>query len=153
MAELPCAVIDAELVACDEDDKPDFHALMLKPANLCLWCFDLLAQKSDVRALPLITRRTMLKRLLPELGLLRMSDSFSDPRKLLESCEKMGLVGIVSKKADQSYKSGKNVGWIKVKTKTWRAANQDRPEMFQRRQLPGIVSGDLAPRVSKRRSA
>lgn len=134
MAILPRAIIDAELVACDEDDRPDFHALMFKPANLCLWCFDLLAEKRDMRALPLITRRAMLKRLLPETGVLRMSESFGCPKKLLESCEKMGLEGIVSKKADQPYKSGQNVGWIKVKTASWRVANQDRPEMFQRRQ-------------------
>ena len=69
-----------------------------------------------------------------EPGVVRMSESFSDPIKSLESCEKMGLEGVVSKKADQPYKSGKNVGWIKVKTLSWRAMNQDRPELFQRRE-------------------
>ena len=107
---------------------------MFRPKNLCLWCFDLLADKNDVRALPLITRRTMLRKLLPEPDVLRMSESFSDAKKLLESCEAMGLEGVVSKKADQPYKSGKNVGWIKVKTLSWRAMNQDRPELFQRRE-------------------
>jgi bifunctional non-homologous end joining protein LigD len=106
---------------------------MFQPRNLCLWCFDLLADKSDVRPLLLITRRTMLKRLLPEPGVLRMSESFSDAKKLLERCEQMGLEGIVSKKADQPYKSGRNVAWVKVKTRSWRAANQERPEMFQRK--------------------
>ena len=134
LRELPPAIIDAELVACDDDDKPDFHALMFRPKNLCLWIFDLLADKRDVRALPLITRRTMLRNILPEPGVLRMSESFSDPVKLLASCETMGLEGIVSKKADQPYKSGKNLGWIKVKTLSWRAMNQDRPELFQRRE-------------------
>ena len=132
LSEYPPAIIDAELVACDKDDKPDFHALMFRPSNLCLWCFDLLADERDLRALPLITRRAMLRKLLLEPSVLRMSESFSDPKKLLASCEAMGLEGIVSKKADQPYKSGKNVGWIKVKTLSWRMANQDRPELFQR---------------------
>ena len=44
---------------------------------------------------------------------------------------KQGLEGIVSKKATQQYVSGKNVGWIKVKTATWREANRNRYEMFQ----------------------
>jgi bifunctional non-homologous end joining protein LigD len=135
LAELPKAIIDAELVACDEEDRPDFHALMFGSKNLCLWCFDVLAEKNDdVRALPLITRRIMLKKLLPEPGVLRMSESFSDPVKLMASCEAMGLEGVVSKRADQPYKSGRNVGWIKVKSLAWRTANQDRPEMFQRRE-------------------
>lgn len=82
--------------------------------------------------LPLITRRRVLRKLVPKPGVLRMSESFSDPIKLLESCEAMGLEGIVSKKADQPYTSGKNAAWIKVKTLSWRAANQDRPQLFQR---------------------
>jgi bifunctional non-homologous end joining protein LigD len=139
LAEMPGAIIDAELVACDDDDKPDFKALMFGSKNLCLWCFDLLAEANDVRSLPLITRRMMLKKLLPEPGVLRMSASFNDPVKLLASCEAMGLEGVVSKKADQPYRSGKNTGWIKVKTQAWRLANQDRPEMFQRRQQTPVA--------------
>jgi ATP-dependent DNA ligase len=42
----------------------------------------------------------------------------------------MRLEGIVSKKLNQPYRSGKNPGWIKVKTNTWREANADRGEMF-----------------------
>lgn len=138
LAELPKAIIDAELVACDEDDKPDFHALMFGSKNLCFWCFDLLSDKSDLRALPLVTRRMMLKKLLPEPGVLRMSESFTDPVKLMASCEVMGLEGIVSKQAGQPYVSGRNVGWIKVKTQAWRAANQDRPTLFERREKPSL---------------
>ena len=37
------AVIDGELVSCDETDKPDFYALMRRrTSGLCVWCFDLL---------------------------------------------------------------------------------------------------------------
>ena len=49
---------------------------------------------------------------------------------------KQGLEGIVSKKATQQYVSGKNVGWIKVKTSSWRAAHKDRWELFQNK-APG----------------
>jgi ATP-dependent DNA ligase len=35
------------------------------------------------------------------------------------------LEGIVSKRADAPYRSGKS-GWIKFKTKAWREVNQDR---------------------------
>ena len=45
VAMLPCrsAIIDAEVVACGEDGRPDFYALMAHAHdNLCAWCFDLL---------------------------------------------------------------------------------------------------------------
>ena len=37
----------------------------------------------------------------------------------------------VSKLADQPYRSGRNPGWVKVKTGSWREANRDRWEMFE----------------------
>ena len=46
--------------------------------------------------------------------------------------ERMGLEGIVSKRRDQFYRSGKNPNWIKVKTATWRAANRERYNLFEK---------------------
>ena len=65
--------------------------------------------------------------------LLRFSEAFDDAEKLLAAALELGLEGIVSKKRDQPYRSGKNLGWIKVKTAAWREANRDRWEMFERR--------------------
>ena len=47
------AAIDGELVACDGEDKPDFYALLRRPASgLCVWCFDLLMLNGrDLRTL------------------------------------------------------------------------------------------------------
>ncbi len=59
--------------------------------------------------------------------------TFEDPLKLLAACEKHGLEGIVCKLREDRYRSGKNSGWIKVKTAAWRAANNDRREMFRAR--------------------
>ena len=131
------AIIDAELVACDSDGKPDFNALMNgQRENLCAWCFDLLElDRRDTRHLPLVERKAALRDLLiaADDDAMRYSDEFDDPAKLLAVVTKMGLEGIVSKFGHQPYKSGKNVGWIKVKTATWREANRDRFEMFQER--------------------
>jgi ATP-dependent DNA ligase len=45
------AIIDAEIVVCDSDGKPDFKALMDGAAReLCAWCFDLLEQIALVHA-------------------------------------------------------------------------------------------------------
>ena len=138
LVALPCraAIIDAEVVVCDSDGKPDFTALMARSTeNLCCWCFDLLSLDGrDVRGKPLTERKGLLRDLLiaADDDTLRYSDDFEEAEKLLAVAEKMGLEGIVSKKADQSYVPGKNLGWIKVKTSTWREANKNRFELFDK---------------------
>jgi ATP-dependent DNA ligase len=63
---------------------------------------------------------------------LRYSEEFSDPLKLLATAEKMGLEGIVSKRRNACYRSGTVKNSVKVKSKSWRDANRDRWELFQR---------------------
>ena len=129
------AIIDAEIVVCDDDGKPDFRALMEgKPGELCAWCFDLLeVNGKGLRRRTLIERKAMLRHLLNKADdhVLRFSETFPDPVKLLAAANKAGLEGIVSKLANQPYRSGKNPGWIKVKCKAWKEANKDRWEMFE----------------------
>lgn len=126
---LPCdrAIIDAELTACDTAGRPDFVGLMRRANNeLCVWAFDLMRiDEIDLRVKPLWERKRELQRLIIEADehTLRFSDDFDDAIKLLQVAEKWGLEGVVSKKLDQPYKSGRNLGWIKVKTSTWRATN------------------------------
>ena len=82
---------------------------------------------------PLEYRRHLLSKLLKRVksDTLRMSENFRDPIALLRAAETHGLEGIVSKLKADRYRSGKNPGWIKVKTAAWRAANRARWEMFQ----------------------
>ena len=133
---LPDCIIDAELVGCDTDGKPDFQALMRKDPNLCLWCFDLLEfGGADLRARPLLARKGKLREILitADDDRLRYSEEFPDPVKLLAVVEKMGLEGVVSKRADAPYRSGPQKDWVKVKARGWREANADRWEQLQRR--------------------
>ena len=136
MLGLPPCIIDAELVGCDADGIPDFHALTTGNAHgCCAWCFDLMMiDGKDVRAEPLEERRARLEVLLAgaDQDLLRLSEAFDDAEKLLAAAMKLGLEGIVSKRREQPYRSGPNSGWVKVKTAAWREANRDRWEMFQR---------------------
>ena len=55
--------------------------------------------------------------------------TFSDPDRLLAECATLGLEGIVSKRKDAPYRSGKG-DWVKVKTRAWCEANRDRGELF-----------------------
>lgn len=87
-----------------------------------------------MRHLPLIERKERLRAILIEVDddRLRYSEEFSHPVKLLATAEKMGLEGTVSKRRDAPYRSGTQKDWVKVKSKAWREANQDRWELFQR---------------------
>jgi bifunctional non-homologous end joining protein LigD len=137
---LPECVIDGELVACDTDDRPDFDAISAKNLNLCIWCFDLLSLKDDdLREKPLEVRRAILRDLLISVDdhVLRFSEEFPDPVQLLAAAEKQGLEGVISKRRDQPYKSGKRADWVKVKAATWREANKDRWEKF----VPALERG------------
>ena len=61
------AIIDAEIVVCDSDGKPDLKALMegATGGDLCAWCFDLLELNGrGLRRRTLIERKAMLRHLL-----------------------------------------------------------------------------------------
>lgn len=139
MTELPCksCVIDAEGVAPTDIGNPDFRALVGGQKWKMAACFDLLEiDGQDVRGEPLLKRRARLERLLkrakaPELA---FSAGYTDAVALLTDACKAGLEGIVSKRTDQPYVSGRNRGWVKVKCHAWRTANRDRGEMFAKRQ-------------------
>lgn len=137
VAELPCqsCIIDAEGCALDAEGRPDFRALVGGQKDKVAWCFDLLeVDGRDMRPFPLVTRRVRLKSLLKraDSDILLTSKTFTDPAKLLDACDARGLEGIVSKKADQPYVSGKNRGWVKVKCHAWRATAKGRRELFRR---------------------
>jgi bifunctional non-homologous end joining protein LigD len=70
---------------------------------------------------------TLLKRY--DHGSLRYSEGFRDAEKLLTECRKLGLEGIVSKKRDTPYRSGK-CDWLKIKCAQWKEENKHRGELF-----------------------
>jgi bifunctional non-homologous end joining protein LigD len=105
------AIIDAELVACDDAGLPCFEKLIgyrHGEAPLCLWCFTL----DGVRLMPLpLTERK--KRLADMVAAadtehIQFSGSFPDAQKLLAACERMGMEGIVSKVANSPYRPGRS---------------------------------------------
>ena len=100
-------------------------------APLCLRAFDL-RYLDGVRITPLklTERKARLVELVAAADTehIQFSGTFADPIKLLATCERMGLEGIVSKRRDSSYRSGPTRNWLKVKTATWRAENRTRCE-------------------------
>ena len=96
MLSLPVrsAIIDAALVACDTDGKPDFNALMRGHRDrLCAWCFDLLELNGqDLQPLPLAERKASLNELLvaADDDSLRYSAEFEEPARLLALLARWG---------------------------------------------------------------
>ena len=123
---LPDAMIDGEIVALDDRGVPSFSALQAaiadgKTGGLVFFAFDLLfAGGEDLRTLPLRERKERLERLLDEKSgkekPLRYVDHFEERGDaVLESAKQLNLEGIVSKKLDAPYRSGRSESWTKAK--------------------------------------
>jgi bifunctional non-homologous end joining protein LigD len=118
------ALIDGEIVVEDERGVASFSglqaALKAGEANSFIYyVFDLLhLDGRDLTALPLIERKQQLKRLIGEKteGPMRYSEHFDEAGPVvLEHACKMGLEGIVSKRADAPYRGGRSEAFIKTK--------------------------------------
>ncbi|WP_018902169.1 DNA ligase D [Rhizobium sp. 2MFCol3.1] len=122
---LPDAIIDGEICALDENGAPDFAALQAslsegKTDDLVFFAFDLMfAGGEDLRDLPLRERKERLVALLRKAGddpRLRFVEHFeTGGDAVLKSACKLSLEGIVSKKADATYVSGRTKTWAKSK--------------------------------------
>jgi bifunctional non-homologous end joining protein LigD len=123
---LPDAMIDGEIVALDHNGTPDFSMLQAaisdgETDDLILYALDLLfAEGEDLRGLPLRERKARLKAFLAsrkrKQAQIRYVEHFeSGGDAVLESACKLSLEGIVSKKLDAPYRSGRSEAWTKAK--------------------------------------
>ena len=125
-------VIDGEVVCLDGEGIPRFsrlqqrgrlsNAVDIKRAAVELpatyYAFDLLAlDEFDLRPLPLIKRKQFLKEVVPKLGPVRALDHIErEGEAFLDQVAKLGLEGVIAKKADAPYRAGRTDKWIKIKT-------------------------------------
>ena len=124
--ELPDVMIDGEIVALDHNGAPNFSSLQAalsdgKTEDLIFFAFDLLfAEGLDCRRLPLGERKDRLRQLLEagkkKSSQIRYVEHFeSGGDAVLQSACKLELEGVVSKKLDAPYRSGRTESWIKAK--------------------------------------
>ncbi|MER8555604.1 hypothetical protein NKH37_26105 [Mesorhizobium sp. M1217] len=124
-ANLPIksAIIDGEAVVLGDTGLPDYQALERELGNpnsprLIFYAFYLLHLNGrDLRQQPLIERKAALEKLLSDTAprltyAVHLKVSGSD--MFAHAC-RMGLEGIVSKRADAPYGSGVQTSWVKVK--------------------------------------
>jgi bifunctional non-homologous end joining protein LigD len=125
--KLPDCLLDGEVVALDAKDMPSFAALQAALSaetseSLIFFAFDLLFDaKQDLRTLPLSQRKQRLEQLLNKRALdnrIRyVAHLESHGAEVFESARRMNLEGIISKKLDAPYRSGRTDSWTKAKVR------------------------------------
>ena len=128
LADLPVsAILDGELVALDDDGKPDFpllcECLLMGRASIPLtfMAFDLLRiDGRDVMRLPYAERRALLEELDLNDRHWRTPQAFDDGDALWNAICEHELEGLVAKRRSSRYVPGER-GWIKTKNRAyWR---------------------------------
>jgi bifunctional non-homologous end joining protein LigD len=127
LASLKCsdAILDGEIVVPADNGVSSFSLLQAdlsasRTNRMIYYVFDLLRlDGEDLRGEPLVERKERLRELverLPDDAAVRFSDHFVEPGKvMLKHACRMGLEGVVSKRADAPYRSGRTGVWIKSK--------------------------------------
>ncbi|HLQ32347.1 MAG TPA: non-homologous end-joining DNA ligase, partial [Chloroflexota bacterium] len=125
-------IIDGEIVAYDEKGIPNFHLLQQRmnlqrtadiqraqaEVPVGMQVFDLLyLDGRDLRKLPLVQRKALLRHVLQPKGFLFFSDHVEgEGEAFFKAATAKGLEGVVAKEKDSAYLSGKrSQSWLKLK--------------------------------------
>ena len=78
---------------------------------------DLIAAEGyDLRDVPLVARKAILQTILPPAGPFRFVEHFEkEGEALYAQVERMGLEGIMAKKADSPYRMRRSANWVKIR--------------------------------------
>jgi bifunctional non-homologous end joining protein LigD len=119
--------LDGEIVVLGDNGTPSFNALQnsfdrrTSAVGISYFVFDVpYFEGYDLRGVPLIDRRKVLKALLDEKATehVRFSADFpGDAANVLGSACRMGLEGVIAKRADAPYASRRTDSWLKLKCK------------------------------------
>jgi len=116
------AVVDGEVVVLDKNGKSNFGALQNwrseADGEIYFYLFDVLwLNGKDLMQIPLSERRNILKQMIPENNIIRLSENFEvSGIEFFETAKKMGLEGIMAKKSDSTYSPGnRSKEWLKVR--------------------------------------
>jgi bifunctional non-homologous end joining protein LigD len=124
-------VLDGEIVVLDEEGRPSFQRLqqraqqrrkhdleraaLERPVTYCV--FDLVGFEGyDLRPLPLVERKRLLQVVLPRAGPLRFVEHIvAEGEAFYEEVGRLRLEGVVAKRADSPYVSGRSSQWRKLR--------------------------------------
>ena len=140
--------LDGEIVTLDKEGRSDFQALqqrfsIIKPSAelmrqipVVYYCFDLLyCDGYDLRRVPLLARKTLLKQILQQDSIVRFSDhELEKGKELYDLALEKQLEGILGKRIGSLYPEGRTTSWLKFKAI---------------RELDAVVGGWTEPRGTR----
>lgn len=121
------AIVDGEIVAYDANGRPSFSLMQQRTgfvareaqsrAPVSLVAFDLLYLNGyDLRDVALSERQKWLRSVVRAGKYVRISESFTGSgEQVLQAAREHGLEGVVAKRLDSKYESGRSRSWVKVK--------------------------------------
>jgi bifunctional non-homologous end joining protein LigD len=126
-------ILDGEAVCCDDNGMASFDRIRYRryDASVFLYAFDLIELNGDdLRRDPLEVRKATLASVLAKAGPgIRLNGHIEadGPTVFAHAC-KMGLEGIVSKRKDSPYRSGRSPDWLKSKNPACAAVRREAEE-------------------------
>jgi bifunctional non-homologous end joining protein LigD len=129
--------IDGEAVVLGPDGLSRFNELRRREAAhaAILYAFDLIEHDGeDLRTRPFLDRKAALARLLRGIkaGIVLNEHVAEDGPTVFAHACKLGAEGIVSKRVDGKYRSGRCPVWIKVRNPASLAVQRERSENWNR---------------------
>jgi ATP-dependent DNA ligase len=130
-------IIDGEAVACDDNGVASFDLVRHQRANdrVFLYAFDLIELNGDdLRRDPLEVRKATLASIVAKAAPgVRFNEHIEGdgPTVFAHAC-KLGLEGIVSKRKDSAYRSGRSPDWLKMKNPAAPAVKREAEEDWAR---------------------
>jgi ATP-dependent DNA ligase len=131
-------IIDGEAVACDENGVTSFNRVRYRrnDGDVFLYAFDLIELNGDdLRRDPLEVRKATLASVVAKAAPgLRLNEHLEhdDGETVFRHACKMGLEGIVSKRKDSPYRSGRSPDWLKMKNPEAPAVKREAEEDWGR---------------------
>jgi bifunctional non-homologous end joining protein LigD len=125
-------VLDGEVVVLDDEGRPSFQRLQRRaqqrrppdvqraaiemPATY--YAFDLLGFEGfDLRPLPLLDRKRLLRAILPRAGPVRFLDHVEERGEAFYAeVSRLKLEGLIAKRKDAPYRAGRSPLWLKLRT-------------------------------------
>jgi ATP-dependent DNA ligase len=126
-------IMDGEAVACDDNGVSSFNRVRYRrhDGDVFLYAFDLIELNGDdMRRDPLEVRKATLRSVLAKAGPgLRFNEHLEGdgPTVFAHAC-KMALEGMVSKRKDSPYRSGRSPHWLKTKNPAAPAVKREAEE-------------------------
>ncbi|MER9524104.1 ATP-dependent DNA ligase [Mesorhizobium sp. M0292] len=116
------AIIDGEIVVLNDAGLSDFgelrKAITRRQHDLYFVAFDLLHLNGhDLRDMALQERREILESMIPANIRIQFSQALpGDAKAIFHLIDEAGIEGMVSKRRDSNYRSGRSTAWLKIKS-------------------------------------